>query len=74
MNKNEKKSKKYLDNSRGIDYIKNMKQDIVSRYEWARVRFEAGWITQDEWYKICFELLGEIMEENRDVFIRLKNR
>jgi len=51
-----------------------MKQDIVSRYEWARVRFEAGWITQDEWYKICFELLGEIMEENRDVFIRLKNR
>jgi hypothetical protein len=51
-----------------------MKQDIVSRYEWARARFEAGWITQDEWYKICFELLGEIMEENRDVFVRLKNR
>jgi hypothetical protein len=57
-----------------MDYIKNMKQDIVSRYEWARVRFEAGRITQEEWYKICFELLGEIMEENKDVFIRLKNR
>jgi hypothetical protein len=51
-----------------------MKQDIVSRYEWARVRFEAGRITQEEWYKICFELLGEIMEENKDVLIRLKNR
>jgi hypothetical protein len=69
-----KKLKKYLDRIGIILYIKNMKQDIVSRYEWAKARFEMGWITQEEWFKICFEILGELMEENKDVFVRLKNR
>lgn len=51
-----------------------MKQEMVSRYEWAKARFENGLISQDEWFKLCFEILGEIMEENKDVLIRLKNR
>lgn len=68
------KLKKYLDKIEGMNYIKTMKQEIVSRYEWAKVRFENGLISQDEWFKLCFEILGEIMEENKDVFIRLKNR
>ncbi len=69
-----KKSKKYLDKIRVLDYIKTMKQEMVSRYEWAKARFENGLISQDEWFKLCFEILGEIMEENKDVLIRLKNR
>jgi hypothetical protein len=69
-----KKLKKYLDRIEIVLYIKNMKQDMVSRYEWAKVRFEMGWITQEEWFKICFEILGEVMEENKDVLVRLKNR
>ena len=72
--RNENKLKKYLDILEGIDYIKNMKQEMVSRYEWAKARFENGLISQDEWFKLCFEILGEIMEENKDVLIRLKNR
>jgi hypothetical protein len=73
-NKNSNKLKKYLDILERIDYIKSMKQEMVSRYEWAKARFENGLISQDEWFKLCFEILSEIMEENKDVFIRLKNR
>jgi hypothetical protein len=51
-----------------------LKQDIISRYEWARARFEAGWLTQQEWFEICKDVLVEIMEENKDVLIRLKDR
>jgi len=51
-----------------------MKQELISRSEWAKARFENGLISQEEWYKICFEILSEIMEENKNVFIRMKNR
>ncbi len=51
-----------------------MKQDTISRYEWAKVRLDMGWITQQQWFEICRDILVEIMEENKDVLIRLKNR
>jgi hypothetical protein len=51
-----------------------MKQDIISRYESAKARFDNGLITQQEWFEICRDVLVEIMEENKDVFIRLKDR
>jgi hypothetical protein len=73
-NKNEKKSKKYLDNSRGIDYIKNMKQELVERYYDYYDRLKKGELTIQQWNDLCLLLLQEIMEENKDVFIRLKNR
>ena len=34
----------------------------------------SGEITQDVWFEYCFRILSQIMEENKDVFIRLKNR
>jgi hypothetical protein len=33
-----------------------------------------GTITVEEWQAYCFQLLAEIIEENKDVMIRLKNR
>jgi hypothetical protein len=35
--------------------------------------FRAGEITEDEWKAFCFEALSEILEDTKDVLIRLKN-
>lgn len=51
-----------------------MKEDISTRYEWAKVRFENGKLTREQWLEICTELLLELMEKNKDVLIRLKDR
>jgi hypothetical protein len=51
-----------------------MKQDTISRYEWAKARFDNGMITQQEWFEICRDILVEIMEENKDVLRRLRDR
>jgi hypothetical protein len=37
-------------------------------------KFNAGKITEQEWKAFCLEVLCEVMEENKDVLIRLKNR
>ena len=37
-------------------------------------KFENGEITSHQWYDICAKLLGDLMEKNKDVFVRLKNR
>lgn len=33
-----------------------------------------GEITLEEWKAYCFEILAELLEENKDVMVRLKNR
>lgn len=37
-------------------------------------KVQRGEITQEDWVDYCMKLLFEIMEDNKDVFIRLKNR
>jgi hypothetical protein len=37
-------------------------------------QFQNGKITLEEWQAFCFEVLCEIMEQNKDVLVRLKNR
>lgn len=37
-------------------------------------KVQRGEITQEDWVDYCMQLLFEIMEDNKDVFIRLKNR
>ena len=72
--RNENKLKKYLDKIRVLYYIKNMKQELVERYYDYHERLKKGELTIQQWNDLCLLLLGEIMEENKDVFIRLKNR
>ena len=51
-----------------------MDEDIVAYYKEKLERLEKKQIALEEWQKICFEILEKKMEENKDVFIRLKNR
>jgi hypothetical protein len=37
-------------------------------------RVQQGDITDEVWYKYCTEVLTTLMEENKDVFVRLKER
>jgi hypothetical protein len=51
-----------------------MKQELVERYYDYYDRLKKGELTIQQWKDFCLLLLQEIMEENKDVFIRLKNR
>jgi len=73
-NKNENKLKKYLDIFRGMDYIKNMKNEMIEQYFANLRKFENDEWTSQQWFDYCASVLGELMEEHKDVFIRLKNR
>jgi hypothetical protein len=37
-------------------------------------KVQRGEITQEAWVDYCMKLLADIMEDNKDVFIRLKDR
>lgn len=37
-------------------------------------KFKNDEITSEQWYDICAKLLGDLMEKNKDVFVRLKHR
>jgi hypothetical protein len=37
-------------------------------------KVQAGQITEQVWFDYCFEMLSQVMEDNKDVFIRLKAR
>jgi hypothetical protein len=32
-----------------------------------------GVITKDEWYQYCYSILCDILEQNKEVFIRMQN-
>lgn len=51
-----------------------MNPKITKPYEVMYAKVLSGEITQEEWFEYCFENLSQIMRENKDVFIRLKNR
>jgi hypothetical protein len=44
------------------------------QYDKTYDQFQTGKITADEWYQFCYNVLDEIIQENKDVMIRLKNR
>lgn len=54
--------------SSGID------PEVAQMYHNALQKFENGEITSQQWYDICAKLLGDLMEQHKDVFVRLKNR
>jgi len=48
-------------------------QEATKQYDlmWKKVR--VGEITEQEWKDFCFETLSQILEDHKDIFIRLKN-
>lgn len=51
-----------------------MKKESVDFYYENYKKYENKEISHKEWNEICLRLLGEIMEEHKDVFFRLKKR
>jgi len=46
----------------------------TTEYKEMFAKVQTGRITQQVWFDYCFQQLSQIMEDNKDVFIRLKNR
>jgi hypothetical protein len=51
-----------------------MKQELIEQYYINLRKFERDEWTSQQWYDYCTMVLGELMNEHQDVFIRLKNR
>ena len=51
-----------------------MNNSLVLEYfnNWEKLKNNE--ISQEEWYEFCQEILMVLMQENKDVFVRLKNR
>jgi hypothetical protein len=53
-----------------------MKEDfarVMKEYENKYQEFLNGILTELEWKNYCFSILSDLLEENKDVLIRLKN-
>jgi hypothetical protein len=51
-----------------------MNEQLTNEYYVMLEKFERKEITQKQWYAFCASILSVIMKENKDVFVRLKNR
>ena len=51
-----------------------MDKQLTNQYYDMLEKFERREITQQQWYAFCASILSVIMEENKDVLVRLKNR
>ena len=51
-----------------------MDKQLTNQYYVMLEKFERKEITKQQWYAFCASVLSVIMEENKDVFVRLKNR
>jgi hypothetical protein len=46
----------------------------TTEYKEMFAKVQAGLITEQVWFDYCFETLSQILEDDKDVFVRLKNR
>lgn len=51
-----------------------MNKELIEQYYTNLIKFQNDEWTSDMWYAYCTSVLCELMEEHKDVFIRLKNR
>lgn len=51
-----------------------MTENQIKQYYENLEKFSRNEWTNQQWYDYCTVLLGELMEEHKDVFIRLKER
>jgi hypothetical protein len=47
---------------------------LSSEYDKMYNQMKNGEISDQEWYDYCANLLGDILDDNKDVMVRLKNR
>lgn len=51
-----------------------MNEQLIQQYYQNLNKFSNGEWTSQQWYDYCTFVLGTLMEEHKEVFIRLKNR
>lgn len=51
-----------------------MNEQMIQQYFENLQKFSNNEWTSQQWYNYCTMVLGELMEEHKDIFIRLKNR
>jgi len=54
-----------------------MKEDsksLISKYSEMWAAFQSGQLSESEWVAYTLDVLYTLLEENRDVFMRLKDR
>jgi hypothetical protein len=51
-----------------------MDKQLTNQYYDMLEKFERKEITQQQWCAFCASILSVILEENKDVLVRLKNR
>jgi hypothetical protein len=51
-----------------------MNEQMIEQYFINLRKFENNEWTSQQWYDYCAMILGELMNEHKDIFIRLKNR
>jgi hypothetical protein len=51
-----------------------MTADTVREYSDKLKDLHAGIITEQEWKEYCASILAEVMDENKDVYLRMKER
>jgi hypothetical protein len=51
-----------------------MDKRLINQYYIMLEKFEKNEITQQKWYEYCAMILEVLMEENKNVFARLKDR
>ena len=47
---------------------------FTAQYNEMLANFQVGLISEEVWFDFCFKVLAEIMDDTKDVFVRLKNR
>jgi len=47
---------------------------MKEQYHIMKEKFDKGQITEQEWKAFCFEVLAEILDDCKDVMVRLKKR
>jgi len=51
-----------------------MTPEMIEQYYTNLIKYQNDEWTLDQWSDYCTMVLGVLMEEHKDVFIRLKNR
>lgn len=54
--------------------VNNMNQEQLYRYTQAYTDYMDGIVSEEDWFQYCHDLLDKLLEENKDVLYRLRDR
>jgi len=54
-------------------YKEFIREIIMTEYDIKYQQVQNGITSENEWYQYCYSILCDILEQNKDVFIRMQN-